>query len=47
MIQPTTLLADALGSQVMQTFDRAFGSSTPYHGELLGEAASSSSNGSR
>ena len=39
MIQPTTLLADALASQLMQTFDRAFGSSTPYHSDLLGEAA--------
>jgi hypothetical protein len=35
----TTLLADALASQLMQTFDRTFGSTTPYHGDLLGEAA--------
>jgi hypothetical protein len=39
MIQPTTLLADALARQLMETFDRTFGSSNPYHGELLGEAA--------
>jgi hypothetical protein len=39
MIQSTTLLADALASQLMQTFDRAFGSSTPYHSAVLGEAA--------
>ena len=39
MIQPTTLLADALARQLMETFDRAFGSSSPYHSELLGEAA--------
>ncbi|HTE82957.1 MAG TPA: metal-dependent phosphohydrolase, partial [Reyranella sp.] len=39
MIQPTTLLADALASNLMHNFDRAFGKSTPYHSDLLGEAA--------
>jgi hypothetical protein len=39
MILPTALLADALAGQLMQTFDRAFGSSTPYHCDVLGEAA--------
>ena len=39
MIQPTTLLADALADQLMRTYDRAFGSSTPIPSELLGEAA--------
>ena len=39
MIQPTTLLADALASNLMHNFDRAFGNSTPYHADLLGEAA--------
>ncbi len=39
MIQPTTLLADALASNLTHNFTRAFGGSTPYHVDLLGEAA--------
>jgi hypothetical protein len=39
MIQQTTLLADALADQLMEAFNRAFGSGSAYHGELLGEAA--------
>jgi hypothetical protein len=39
MIQPPALLADALAAHLIRNFDRAFGSSTPYNADLLGEAA--------
>jgi hypothetical protein len=39
MIQPTTLLADALANHLIDNFSRAFGGSTPYHADVLGEAA--------
>ena len=39
MIQPTSLLADALGDRLMQTFDRTFRGTAPRHAERLGEAA--------
>lgn len=39
MIQPTSLLADALAEHLTQTFERTFRGSAPRHAELLGEAA--------
>lgn len=39
MIQPTSLLADALANRLTETFDRTFRGSAPQHAKLLGEAA--------
>lgn len=39
MIQPTSLLADALADHLMRTFERTFRGSAPRHAEFLGEAA--------
>jgi len=39
MIQPTSLLADALADDLMKTFERTYRGSAPRHAELLGEAA--------
>jgi hypothetical protein len=39
MIQPTSLLADALADRLMETFERTYRGSAPRHAMLLGEAA--------
>ena len=39
MIQPTSLLADALADRLMHTFERTYRGSAPRHAEILGEAA--------
>jgi hypothetical protein len=39
MIQPTSLLADALADRLMSTFERVYRGSAPRHAMIIGEAA--------
>ena len=41
VLNPTTLLADALGRNLAETYSRTFGSREPQYAAVLGEAARS------
>lgn len=39
MLQTSSLLADALATRLIETFERVYGRTAPQHAEALGEAA--------